>query len=101
MRKIRMILMVIALLGTQQIFADDVPGDKSCGSIADACLAAGFVKTESATKGIWQDCMRPVILGQTVSGVTIDPAVVKTCRVQKIKELKMELKAFQNVSSKK
>ncbi len=103
MHKIRTILMLIAMVATQQVFAADAADmsssdDKSCSTIANACLAAGFVKTESADKGIWRDCMKPIILGQTVAGVTVDSSVVKACRIHKIKELKMELKEFQKSS---
>lgn len=90
--------MLAAILTTQQVFADDagMPSDgKPCSVIAHACLAAGFVKGESETKGIWRDCMKPVILGKSVSGVSVNPAVAKACRVDKIKELKRELEELQ------
>src|SRR6185295_17454700 len=96
MRQVRTTLMLMAILAAQQVFAADSAGDKSCSTIADACLAAGFVKTESATKGIWHDCMRPVILGKTVSGVSIKASVVKSCRADKIRDLKMELKEMEH-----
>lgn len=97
----RKILMLIAILATQQVFAD-VSGmmgdeDKPCMTIAKACLSAGFVETRSTDKGIWHDCMKPIILGKTVSGVTVDPAVVKTCRAHKIEKMKMELKELEKV----
>ena len=95
MRRIRTILMLMAMLAAQQVFAAGSASDQSCSTIADACLAAGFVKTESTTKGIWHDCMRPVILGKTVTGVSINATVVKSCRADKIKELQMELKEMQ------
>ena len=95
MRQVRTILMLMAMLAAQQVFAAGSASDQSCSTIADACLAAGFVKTESTTKGIWNDCMRPVILGKTVSGVSINASVVKSCRADKIKELQTELKELQ------
>ena len=102
MHKFRSVLMIVALVVTQQVFADDAmsadsSGNKTCDAIAKTCLAAGFVKTESATKGIWGDCMEPVILGKAVAGVTVEPADVKSCRAHKIEKLKMELKEFQKV----
>ena len=96
MRQVRTILMLMAIVAAQQVFAADSARDKSCSTIADACLAAGFVKTESTTKGIWHDCMRPVILGKTVSGVSINASVVKSCRADKIRDLKMELKEMEH-----
>src|SRR6476469_5841867 len=95
MRQVRTTLILMAILAAQQVFAAESASDRSCSTIADACLAAGFVKTESTTKGIWHDCMRPVILGKTVTGVSINATVVKSCRADKIKELQMELKEMQ------
>lgn len=95
-------LLISTVLMVPTVFADNASGmtvdtssDKSCSTIADACLAAGFVKTESTSKGIWHDCMRPVILGKTVSGIKVDSSVVKSCRMHKIEELKTELKEMQ------
>ena len=99
MRKIRIILMLVAIFSAHQVFADDVAnsasGGQPCKAIAKACLDAGFVKEESDSKGIWKDCMKPVILGKTVANVKIDSSVAKACRVNKIDELKTELKEFQ------
>jgi len=98
MRKFKVLIMFMTVLLSQQVFAADSSADKSCSTIADACLAAGFVKAESAGKGIWTDCMKPVILGKTVTGVKVDPSDVKSCRVNKIKEFKAELKEFQKAN---
>ncbi len=106
MRKIRIILMLTAILATSQVFADDAAGmsagstDKPCGMIADACATAGFARTETPNKRFWQDCMRPIILGQTVSGVTVDAATVKACQTSKVDELKQDLADLQNAMAK-
>lgn len=103
MRTIYKMFVFLAMFTTQQVFADDavqnepVP-DKSCIVIAKACSSAGFVSRKSETKGIWHNCMEPTLLGQTVSGVKVDPADVKTCRMHKIKELQMQLEKFKKVS---
>lgn len=91
MYKLRIIFVFVAMILTQNIYADD----KSCGEIANACLAAGFVKGESDTKGIWHDCMKPVILGKSVAGVSVNSSIVKSCRMHKIAELKVELNELQ------
>jgi hypothetical protein len=102
MRKLHLLLIVAAALSMQSVFADDgvgTPADTSggtpCASIANACLAAGFERTATEGKQFWQDCMKPVILGKTVGNVTIDSATVKACRVDKIAEMKKELKELQ------
>jgi hypothetical protein len=99
MSKIRNILILAAMLTTSQVFAQDFDMDShACSTIAKACIQKGFVRTPTIGKRFWQDCMKPLILGQTVSGVTVDPLVVKTCRMNKIQELKMELNELQKVS---
>ncbi len=98
MRYLHHIVVIMAVLATQQAFAfGKFPNDRSCGLIAKACLKAGFVEQKSETKGIWRNCMEPVLLGQSVSGVTVDAAVVKSCRAHKVKELQRQLEQLQNV----
>jgi hypothetical protein len=113
MRKISIVLGLTAALSGSSVFADDLnttvgtpttttasqatpTGNKPCMTIANACLAAGFVRTEAAGKRIWQDCMKPIILGQTVQGVNIDSATAASCRTYKINKLTTELQELQN-----
>jgi len=95
MRKIRMVLLLAAIFSAQSVFAHD---SKSCKIIADACSKAGFTRTEKHGKDFWKNCMKPVVLGQTVKGVTVDADAVKTCRNDKIEELKKELAELEKVS---
>ena len=103
MLNIRNVLGLLAILTSQQIFAANAgmshePADsKSCTAIAESCLAAGFVRTESTDKAVWNDCMKRIILAQQVEGVKVEAAVVKSCRTDKIASLKTELKEFQAV----
>lgn len=99
MRKIRIVIMLVAMISAHQVYADDLAstthGGKPCETIASACLDAGFVKTESADKGLWRNCMKPIILGKTVANVKVDAYVAHACRMNKIDEMKIELKEFQ------
>lgn len=100
MKKIHAIFILAATLSSLQVFADDTDAmdasnNRPCAAIAKACAAAGFTRASDPNKKFWADCMKPVILGQTVSGVTIDAATVKSCRVDKIKKLKLELQELQ------
>lgn len=104
MRKISSILLASSIIFTiQPVFADDADMMSSinstngnpCEMIAKACTAAGFTRDDSTVgKRFWQDCMKPVILGKTVTSVTIDPMVAQTCKTQKVMELKQELQDF-------
>jgi len=98
MSKIRMVLVLSAMVFAQPVLAHDMDMSKSeaCTTVAKACSDAGFDRTETtAGKNFWLDCMKPVVLGKTVEGVTVDSATVKTCRTDKVSELKKELKEFQ------
>lgn len=88
MKKTHMMLLV-TLLMAQPIFAND---SKNCAKIADACMSAGF-----ADKSLWNDCMKPIVLGKQVEGVTLDVGVASACRTDKINELKQQLKELESV----
>ena len=102
MRKIHIVALLAAAFLTHPVFANDMDmassDSKSCAMIAKACLDAGFSNTNMTDKRFWQDCMKPVVLGQTVQGVTIDSSTVKTCRSDKITQLKKEVAEFQKAS---
>src|SRR5687767_13176854 len=100
MYKFRSILLLTTILSVQPVFANEdmtQSNSKSCDTIATACLNAGFTRADTADKQFWQNCMKPVVLGKTVQGVEINAKTAKACRMDKITELKKELKEFQNV----
>jgi hypothetical protein len=101
MRKILCVL-IAGILSAQFAFADDMEmNSKACGKIAKACSDAGYTRDKDSDKRFWFDCMKPTILGKTVTGVTVDSAVVKTCLKDKVEKLKKELKEFEKASEKK
>ena len=102
MRKSHFALIIAAALFTQPVFADQdmTAGDsKPCAKIVKACLDAGYNRDQTQGKLFWQDCMKPIILGQTVQGTTVDNDTVKMCRADKIAKLKKELAEFQKAFS--
>ena len=101
MRIIRPVLVLVALLLAQPVLASDdqeMSNSKPCAAIAKACAHAGFSRKETPNKKFWADCMKPVILGQSVKGVTVDADTVKACRANKVDEMKKELSEFEAVS---
>lgn len=96
--KIRNLLLIGILLTASSAFAHtswlEGKHDKNCAAIAKACSSAGFDR-QTEGKNIWLDCMKPLLLGHTVKDVNIDTEVVKSCKSEKIKELKEELKELQ------
>lgn len=109
MHKIKIFFLLSAMMIAQQAFADSANTESSmgsaeskpCATIAKTCLAAGFSRTEVAGKQFWHDCMKPVLLGQSVSGVTIAPADAQSCRAQKIQNMTKELQDLQNAAQKR
>lgn len=99
MRKIHIALVLAAALSTQPVFADDhdmsSSDSKPCATIVKACLKAGYTRKESSDKKFWQGCMKPILMGKTVTGVTIDSATAKDCRAHKVDKLKKELNELQ------
>lgn len=104
MRKIHLIfLLLISTFSMQSVFAEEQDmssnDTKPCVTIARACVAAGFHERKSEDKHFWQNCMKPILLGETVKNVTVDPAMVKMCRSNKIDTLKKELDALEKANS--
>ena len=55
-------------------------GSGPCAQIIAACKAAGFVKGEwKEGKGLYKDCLDPILAGKSVEGVSIDPSVAQAC----------------------
>lgn len=68
---------------------------KQCELIATACTSAGFVRMGPTGKGFWLDCMKPILMGQTVVGVTVNASDVSACRLYRINKLQTELRDLQ------
>ena len=55
-----------------------------CRKIESACTAAGFIKRHHKEgKGLWKDCMEPLMNGKTVTGVTVDPSDIQACQAKR------------------
>ncbi len=58
-----------------------------CKQIKAACEAGGFVKGghKKDGKGLYVDCMKKIMAGETVPGVTVTPDEVTACKAKKDK----------------
>lgn len=58
-----------------------------CKQIIQSCEQAGFEKGmhKKDGKGLYKDCLDPILAGQSVAGVTVDPAVVTSCQQMRAK----------------
>lgn len=106
MMKLRMTIAGMALIAASQVFAASdadtamaSSDSKPCMQIAKACKAAGFSRQAGPSKRFWKDCMKPVVLGQSVKGVNVDKGTVQACRTDKVQKLQQELKQLQKAMS--
>jgi hypothetical protein len=105
MRKYQAAFATLVLLFAQQSFAEseidssglDDSTTPSCETIANACLSAGYARDGAAGKAFWGDCMKPALLGQTVSGVSIEHKDAVACRKFKIEKLKSAYHVLEQV----
>ncbi len=115
MRKGLLALSVIALMMSQISFADDTtmtpvqtdsapaasaPDNstgKPCDAIAVACVNSGYNGSWGTGKMFWMDCMKPLLLGKSVEGVTIEQTSVSSCRTIKISEFQNEITELKHV----
>ena len=59
-------------------------GGHPCKQVESACSAAGYVKGEAKEgKGLFKNCVEPLLAGQAVPGVNVDPAAVQACAAKK------------------
>lgn len=56
------------------------PLPPACKSVVTACEAAGYHHGgHKEHKGLWKDCVAPILDGKAVTGVTTNPDDVKAC----------------------
>ncbi len=78
--------LALAFISVAPSFGAGQPGP--CEQIKSACLSAGFVKGEAKQgKGLYKECVNPIIQGKTPSKATItlptvDPSVVSACKAK-------------------
>jgi hypothetical protein len=84
------------VMAAQDASMDSSSDGKSCATLAKACKKAGYSRKGESGK-FWFDCMKPILLGKTVSKVKIDASIVKACRDKKITKMKKELEELQQV----
>lgn len=79
-------LVTLAFLASSAFAAGNGP----CAQIEQACASAGFIKGEyKEGKGLWRDCVDPIVQGKTVNSAiplpTVNPTVVAACKAKKPK----------------
>lgn len=76
------------VLFSSAALADGAAPEGPCKQIKDACTNAGFIKGDAKDgKGLWMDCVDPLMQGTTAKKSvlplpTVDPAVVTACKAK-------------------
>lgn len=79
-------LIALFALCTGQVFAAEGNRPHPCRELREAakkaCQASGkFEKGKHKEgKGLYMDCVKPLVHGKTVEGVTLDASLVKACQ---------------------
>ncbi|HWU43561.1 MAG TPA: hypothetical protein VN132_08990 [Bdellovibrio sp.] len=78
------LIVSMMLLGSISSFAADQKGDHPCHKIEAACESAGFIKKHhNEKKGLYLDCMQPILAGNKVAGVNVADSDVAACKEKK------------------
>ncbi len=57
--------------------------DHPCKTIEAACEAAGYHRGEAKVgKGLFKNCMKPIMTGQNVPGVNVSPTEIQQCQAK-------------------
>jgi hypothetical protein len=52
-----------------------------CQVLEEACKSAGFMKGGTATgKGLWKNCIKPLLDGQSVTNVNVESTDIAACK---------------------
>ncbi|WP_413557042.1 hypothetical protein [Bdellovibrio sp. HCB209] len=75
------VIIALTLLGSVSAFAQGAPKEHPCNQVKAACEGAGFKKGEQKDgKGLWKDCIDPIMKGKPVAGVTLTKEAIDACK---------------------
>lgn len=82
---------------TSSLANSNLPESKNrpCLNIAVSCESAGYTLSKKVPgKNIWKNCVKPILAGQTIDGVTASADDIKACKtkkaVHKMKKMQMQ-----------
>ncbi len=77
-------LMIVFSTGSSFVKADETDQETPCKKIIDACKASIVSKNDgNDKKGLFKDCVRPIMKGEKIAGVNITATEVDACRAKK------------------
>lgn len=85
MSLVKSFILFTAFVGAAALAKDPQPAKEGpCKKLIDACKTAGFSKSDKKDKkGLFKNCIRPVMRGENVADVKVNSADVDACRAKK------------------
>ena len=85
--QIKLPLFALLLVATSSFAVSAFAEEAPCKQIKAACEAGGFVKGghKNDGKGLFKDCMKKILAGESVAGVTVPADEVAACKAKKEK----------------
>ncbi|MGZ3689776.1 MAG: hypothetical protein ACXWP5_09925 [Bdellovibrionota bacterium] len=80
------LILGLAMALVQVASADDsaAKANHPCRKIEAACIGGGYSKGgHKIGKGLWKDCVQPILAGKTVDGVTVSGDDVSACKAKR------------------
>jgi hypothetical protein len=91
MSKALVSLTLLTFIFSSQAFSAEK--NHPCKNIRSACEAAGFTKgAHKEKKGLVLDCLKPIMAGTAVEGVSINPSDIGECKKMQEKREKRKVK---------
>lgn len=84
----RSVILFVALVFGTSALADDNP--TACEQIQRQCGEAGFTRNLPQGKDLDTKCFQPIMKGQDVAGVKVDPDLVEKCKEEQTKKPRMK-----------
>ena len=76
--------LLITIIFSSKSFSEEKVKTHPCKNIKAACSAAGFTKGgHNDKKGLISDCMKPIMEGQSIAGVTIAAGDIEACKAKR------------------
>lgn len=63
--------------------------NRPCLNIATSCESAGYRLSKVPGKNIWKDCVKPILAGKSISGVTASTDDINACKMKKAEHKSM------------
>ena len=76
------LVLAISLMASVTFFATATHAAQPCKTIVEACLAVGAIQPGVPKKVMLEKCVKPIISGQNIEGVNVDPSVIKACKAK-------------------